>query len=258
MRMGGRRRLSHFVGDSAATSLSVLAVCYLVFWGCAWSSTRSTYAPPSLPLTPADLAKGGEVPTSEVGVSLLPAGPTTAGAVWLSHDLDQQYQLFGGVGVSGGLVGVAAAPFGGLRLLFDPVENLRLGLELSAYLESGWTFDGLGSGDSGPFLQPGVGVGMPLSWRFLDGDLAEAPWSLSLYTDPTLSIGPAYGGYVAVGPGGVDRVAVVRVPVGLGFRWDRFGVFLETGAQGAGGYADRLVLLPVPFPYLTGGASFAF
>jgi hypothetical protein len=257
--MLSRGRIRRFVSETTAGSLGVLAVAYLVFWGCAWSSARSTYAPAAMPLPPTPAASADAAPSSEVGVSLLPALPTSAGAVWLSHDLDRQYQVFGGVGVSGGLLGAGATPFGGLRLMFDPVENLRLGLEVSAALEAGYSFGGIVSASQdGVYALPSVGVGMPLAWQFMSWEMLDSPWTLSLYTNPGVALGPAWGQAVVVAYANPDRLAALRLPIGLGLTWDRFRFFLETGGQGAGAIGDRFVLLPIPFPYLSGGASFAF
>ena len=98
-----------------------------------------------------------------------------------------------------------------------------------------------------------------MSWRFLSFEGFDVDTGLSLYTNPSLTVGPTWGpGYVALAEGGLDRLGILRLPVGLAARMGPFRAFLETGGQGAGGVGPRYVLLPIPFPYLALGASYAF
>jgi hypothetical protein len=242
--------------EATAGSLAVLAVSYIVFWGCAWGTTRSTYAPPSLALPPP--SSGGQALDVTVGGSMQLSAPQGGFALYSAYPLDEHHEVFGGVSSSGGLIAASSTPFGGLRLHFDVVEHLRIGLELSAYVEGGWGFAALTSGE-GAFLQPGVGVGMPLAWQMASWDVEDmAPVTLTLFTDPAIFGGPALGDVPTLSARPPDRIGYVRLPVGIALQLDRWNVFTEVGATGTFGMSEKSYLVPIPMPWMTIGAGYTF
>jgi hypothetical protein len=244
--------------DATAFSSGALAVAYLVFWGCAWgSSVRPTLAPPTVPLSapPAGLADA----KNELGVSVLPAFPASAGGVWVSRQLSEHIVAWSAVSLTGGFTGVGVQPQAGLRLVFDPIEDLRLGFDVGLYADAGALLtDTLFSSSTGMYMQPGLSVGMPVGWRVVDGfDLGGPDLDVSVYTNPRLAGGPSWGPYPGIG-GTLNRVVHMQVPIGAAVRWDRFRFFGELGVQGTGGWAPKVIALPPPFPYTSLGVSYVF
>jgi hypothetical protein len=250
---GRGRRLA---GEIGARSLGALAAAYLIFWGCAWGTARAPYSPPSAPLPPTvgSASKSG----ATVGASLLTTAPQGAASGYASYRLSDTHEIFGGVGAGVGLTGLSVTPFGGLRLHFDVAENLRIGLEVSAAMEGGF-YSGFLVGRSGAYLLPGLGVGMPLAWQMWEfDDGAGPPIVFTLYTDPAIFVGPAWGYAPTLSRRAVDRAGLVRLPVGVSVQLDAISFYAETGGQGMMGMSERAYLLPIPFPYFALGAGYSF